>query len=412
MEGLSYPSKEAVARVRLASEERQQKELLADSAIGPIAEQMVKQAENDAQRRRLLASALRITDRISPALTGLVADAQQITHLGGAGVEMYVDSEPRQNAACMYSERGGLILIMTAGLIERLSERELLFVVGHEFGHAIYHHHDLPARGILERHAAPTAEAAMKLMAWSRRAELSADRVGLLCCQDLAAAAQALIKLACGLTERFIHFDLEAYVSQMNDIQAICETERDVQDCFATHPFNPLRVMTLDSFWHSQMLADLLGHGRARHSDREADEQVEKLLAFMEPEPPEVGAHRTAERLLWAGLLVATSDGSLEDKELENLTKMTEPDMAQEAIAAVRAAADPAALIRERFAAALGHGGQMPVSERHAFVQRLIAIAKSDQVVAEPEKEALREVCKALDIDPLFVDKILVLFGD
>ncbi len=412
MEDLSYPTKQAVARIRFASEERQQKELLADEPIAGLAAQLLKQDEADAQRRRLLASALRITDRIIPLLTDLVSAAQRITHLDGAGVETYVHNDPYQNAACMYTERGGLFLLLTSGLVERLTERELLFVVGHEFGHAIYGHHSLPARGILSRQGACTAEQAMKLMSWSRRAEISADRVGLLCCQDRRAAAQALIKLTCGLTERLIRFDLDAYISQMKDIQALSEMVRDVQDCFATHPFNPLRVVALDCFWHSAALGGLLGKDTAKYTDTEADEQVEKLLAFMEPEPAEAEARRTGECLLWAGLLVAASDGSLETKELDNLGSMTDPKTTQEAAAAARAAGDTLAFVREKFQAAVRRCRQMPVPERHALIQRLIAIAKTDQVVADLEKATLREVCQAFDVNPLFVDQMLVLFGD
>jgi tellurite resistance protein len=40
----------------------------------------------------------------------------------------------------------------------------------------------------------------------------------------------------------------------------------------------------------------------------------------------------------------------------------------------------------------------------------MIAVAKADGQVQAEEKAILREICREIGIDPLFVDQILILF--
>jgi Zn-dependent protease with chaperone function len=109
----------------------------------------------------------------------------------------------------------------------------LLFVVGHEFGHVAYGHHLLPTRAILAQKGACDAERALKSMACSHRAEISADRVGLLCCQDPDVAATAFVKLPSGLSEQLVDFDLQGYVSQVADLEEVSRTVRVLEDFYS-----------------------------------------------------------------------------------------------------------------------------------------------------------------------------------
>ena len=55
----------------------------------------------------------------------------------------------------------------------------------------------------------------MKLYAWNRNAEISADRAGLLCCQDFEAVGRTFFKLSSGVTTDSLDFQLMLTLSNL-----------------------------------------------------------------------------------------------------------------------------------------------------------------------------------------------------
>ena len=412
MEKMQFPPQEAIGRIRFASEQKLFDALSGDAPIAKVAEKLRNSNEEEANRRRLLANALRITDRIIPSLMQRIELVKRITHLEGTEVETFIYNSPQQSASCMRFGNGEVFLLISSGLYSNLTERELLFVVGHEFGHVVYGHHLLPARAILAQRGACDAERALKLMAWARRAEISADRVGLLCCQDLNVAAKAFIKLSSGLSEELVDFDLQGYVSQVADFEAISRTVRVVEDFHSTHPFNPIRVVSLSRFWESHTLSEFLRHSPAKHSDQAVDARIDELLRFMEPDAAISGSGNVIECLVWGGFWVAACDGRIDRVEVEALCKTVKSRNANEAAAAIHKAAEPLKLIRERFYRAAESCRRLLPPQRHAIIQQLIAIAKANLAVAAEQKATLQEICIALDVNPAFPDKILSQYAD
>ena len=98
MKQVQLPPSEAVGRIRFVSERRAFDELSGDELIARVAERLRKRNEEEANRRRLLAGALRITDRIIPPLMERVALVKRITHLEGAEVETYIHNSPHHSA--------------------------------------------------------------------------------------------------------------------------------------------------------------------------------------------------------------------------------------------------------------------------------------------------------------------------
>ena len=96
------------------------------------------------------------------------------------------------------------LIVLKSGAVDLLTEEELRFVAGHEFGHiksghVIYHQMAnmfneamslLPLVGNL---AEPIK---YLLLYWDRMSEFTADRAGLLACQDIDVAIQAIVKMA------------------------------------------------------------------------------------------------------------------------------------------------------------------------------------------------------------------------
>ncbi len=359
----------------------------------------------------MLAGGLRITDRIIPSLVEIVRWAQDVTGLEDRGVEIYVCDDARQNATCIDMGEGQFSLLLTSSLIEKMGERELIFVIGHELGHASFGHHALPVRAMLTKSRGVPGNQAMRLMSWSRRAEISADRVGLLCCQDVHVATTTLIKLSCGLTESLAHFNVEDYVSQMRDIQALSESVHDTRDWFSSHPFNPLRVAALHYFWESKLLTELLDHSPATTPIEKVDEKINELLEFMEPETAEANKDAATACLLWGAYWVAASDENIDTLESTSIRNMIDAPIVQQAEGEMERAPDPLALIRDKFQRAAKGCMRMPPHERHALVQKLIVVARADKHLGEEEKAVLRQVCEALEVNPIFVEQMLLMIG-
>jgi uncharacterized tellurite resistance protein B-like protein len=409
---LQLTPREAIGRIRFESERQLFDALCGDERIAQVAEKVRNSNKDDENRRRLLANALRITDRILPSLIDRIALVKQITHLEATNVETFVYNSPQHSASCMCFEDGDVFLLISSGLYTTLTEQELLFVVGHEFGHVVYGHHQLPARAILAQKGGCDAERALKLMAWSRRAEISADRVGLLCCQDLDVAARSFIKISSGLSEELVDFDLEGYISQVTDLETVSRTVRAAEDLYSTHPFNPIRIVALNRFWQSQTLCELLGHAAATESDQAVDARIQELLRLMDPDAATIGSRIAVECLAWGGFLVASSDGRIDQTEFETIAKTIQPQNASKALAAIQESAEPLKFIREHFHSAAEGGRKLPPPQRHAILQHLIAVANAHVTVGIAEKTVLQEICVALEVNPAFPERIFAQYTD
>jgi uncharacterized tellurite resistance protein B-like protein len=238
-------------------------------------------------------------------------------------LELYVYSSAQFNAACFKPEDDRLYVMFSSSLLEGFSAEELKFVMGHELGHHVYNHHGVPIGHLLSGAEHPDPKLALELFAWSRYAEISADRAGAHCAQAMDAVALSLFKLSSGLTSKIVEFSLDDFVAQVDDLQ-IGSTElgqgSSQADWFSTHPFSPLRVKALKLFEQSE----LYEKGKGNMSKIDLEVGVQSILSLMEPSYLEAKTD-TAEamrRLLFAGLIaVADASRGISKQELEVFAK-------------------------------------------------------------------------------------------
>jgi len=232
-------------------------------------------------RRRLLSTSVRLSRSMSPAVHEMADHC--IETLGiETPLEIYAYASPEFNAACFRPEEGRLLIMFSSSLLEAFDDNELMFVVGHELGHHVYQHHDIPVGYILSGQQRPSANLALQLFAWTRYAEISADRAGAYCANDLEAVARALFKLASGLTSnRIVKFDLREFLRQLDEMQAVDAEPGQgapMEDWFSTHPFSPMRVKALQLFHRSGLMRD----GGMEKADLEMG--VQGMMGLMEPD--------------------------------------------------------------------------------------------------------------------------------
>lgn len=379
------------------------KQLMENTTIRTLAEKRMKNDGMDQYRRKLLGHSLRVTPAIAPDLFSQVEQAKEKLGLQDKQTEVYIYSDEQANASCFYMGGERIVLTFSSGLLKGMNSDEINFVVGHELGHALFEHYSLPSSGILnEDHI--DAELALKLMSWSRHAEISADRAGLYVCGKPEAAISSFLKLSCGVAHPVISFNVEEYLSQVRDIEDLSNKLEDLSHCYSTHPFNPIRVLAVDLY----AKANSSNNPGELDSYEDVDREVENLLMFMEPVPEDKRKRLIDNCLLWAGLWVAHADDNFSAAESENLQQMFEREEFLDAVAEIEHAPVPTELAKLRFKQSVSPLTSLPASDKCSFLQRLVVVARCDQIIDERETDVLHQVCDALSIERSFVQKILM----
>lgn len=146
--------------------------------------------------------------------------------------ELYVTANPFPNAFAGGLERP--YIVVRSSLLDSLDDRQLYHLIGHELGHiqaghVLYHSIGnilVPLLESLGRRTFGLGDAfslalAAAFMEWSRQAELTADRAGMLCTQDFETSAKANLAL-CGGAHRFRdEMSVDAFLDQSRTYQDI-----------------------------------------------------------------------------------------------------------------------------------------------------------------------------------------------
>lgn len=355
-------------------------------------------------RRGLLSSTLRLTRSMSPEIADTVAACKSL--LGyEAPVEVYVTPQHEFNATCYREVRGPTVLTLSSRLLEAFSPAELRFVIGHELGHAVFDHYGLPmpVTAMIEELGIPfvSRHVSLKLYAWCRSAELSADRIGLLCAQDPQAAASGFFKLASGMASPRVVPDLATFARQVESLASAPEArekeyDEDTLDCFSTHPYNPVRVRAVWAFSRSVPFLNAIGRST---TDAWSLEEVEKIvdrdMQLMEPTYlQEKNEHSdTLRRLLYtAGVAVAAASGGVEASELEAIGRLLGSDHSDDTIDVNKVLGDLDGRIRDALA--------VPLAQRAQLVQHLTIVAAADGQVSPEELHVMEDISRKLEVGP------------
>jgi tellurite resistance protein len=384
--------------LRCDSDLNMYEQLLEDLTVKRVNEQLERMEESSSERsslrRHLLATSVRLSDAMAPDLHAIARDCSSKLDLG-IDLELYVFASPVYNAMCFKPEDGRLFVMFASSLLEAFDDAELKFVMGHELGHHVYRHHEIPIGYILRGQQHPDPRLALDLFTWSRYAEISADRAGAHCAQDLDAVARALFKLASGLGGKTIQFSLEDFLSQVDAMQvedAQPGQGAPKEDWFSTHPFSPLRVKALQLFYASELAGGSVGK-----SDLEAS--VMGVMSLMEPSYLD-GRTQTAEsmrRLLFAAaLMVANADGEISEEEIEVFEKFFGNRAFKDDLDLEKLDAD----LDDRIAAVKE---QASVPQAMQVVRDLCLVARAEGHIHPEEEAVLDRVAKGLNVPREFV---------
>ena len=234
-----------------------------------------------AVRLVFLGSSVRVDERQFARLHFLLKDVARVLDTEEIP-ELYVSANPTFNAVTIGMNKP--IIILNSALVDLLDEEELRFVIGHELGHALSGHavyqtllrRLLSMTGVLN--AIPLGALGIRaivaaLYEWSRKAELSADRAGLLATQDPATAFRVHMQLASG--GHVDDLDATAFFAQGQEYLDAADLRDSVLKLLLvenqTHPFAVVRAAELRRWVDSgEYTAYLAGGYPRRDGDDEA----------------------------------------------------------------------------------------------------------------------------------------------
>lgn len=172
--------------------------------------------------------------------------------------------------------KNNTLVVLNSGAIDLLSEKQLRFVIGHEAGHIKSGHilyHMMAQLFSLMIASIPLADTILApiqlaLMYWNRMSEFTADRAGLLACQDKDEAVKAIIKMAGIPIKYYGEINEDAFIKQAEEFEkkfsGIAEEAiKALSIMTSTHPWTVYRAGELlkwiESGEYEKLLNDYAG---------------------------------------------------------------------------------------------------------------------------------------------------------
>jgi tellurite resistance protein/RecA/RadA recombinase len=298
------------------------------------------------------------------------------------------------------------LLEIQGSLLTRLDGAAMLGLFGHELGHFLAHGPDspirrafslMPALGRVDDRALEHALSRLSMMA-----ELTADRVALLACQDLGAMLRLEMVTLTGLASGELTWDTDAYLAQCRDlIETGLREGGEIRG--VTHPEHSLRAYALWLFSETRTYRELTGRGPGTRELSEVDAAIarcfgddalasgELCLDYSQLGEPPRELHECA---LAAAVIVAYADGEVSDHEREAIERqfaMLVPDW--------QSYLDlPIALERfQETAAVLAMAGKDLV---HRLFHVLVHVMAADGTVDPHELAVVLAIGRALGAEP------------
>jgi Zn-dependent protease with chaperone function len=242
-------------------------------------------------RLLFLASSVRVSDKQFARLKTIYDEACDVLDIPpGERPELYVSQNFQANAAALGVDKP--FIVVTSSLLDLLDQDEQRCVLGHELGHIMCGHALYTTVLMLLVNlwyvflGIPGGVIAMlgirlALLEWSRKAELSADRAGLLVSQNPDVSYHVDMKLAGG--KHAAEMSAEEFINQAEEYRSAGDLLDGVLKLALlvgqTHPFPVLRVAELRRFIDSGDYEKIINGEYMRRGDEPNSSWFESVRA-------------------------------------------------------------------------------------------------------------------------------------
>jgi len=348
----------------------------------------------------VLGSQLRLTKLLAPRLINLLDEVRE--RLGfDERLELFVGQGAMVNAGAMHaiSADEPHVIELTSALVERMTDDELRFVLGHEVGHLAYRHYRarlaVAAFGVDEaQQSKAPALLARRMETWDRLAEISADRAGFMVVGNrLEVAVSAFFKLQAGLGPEHLRFDVAAFIDQLASLEKLERRELLAQ---FSHPATPIRVRALQLFAQAESAQQPI------HTIDAEVSRIARLMDFAPSEPLDVHAR---DFLLAGCLLAGEADlEAMDDDEWEAMVELLLPVSAdpENDITRITSRKHAEQMLNESARYLCDNAGP----ERYELLRAIAHVTAANGALNEAERTFLHEVADKLDIPKRAADEI------
>jgi hypothetical protein len=351
-------------------------------------------------REKLIKQGIRLSERISPRIYRLfrevcsrfgVDSRAEVFCIPAAEVNAFATIDIREKQT--YSLIG-----VTSSALERLDDAEMRFILGHEIGHILFGNNRL--NGLLstskdnpELTVLPALGESLFLR-WRKKAEISSDRAGLLAAGSFRSSATALLKATFGLSEKNLNLDIEALVSQVDEIKGHPEM---MEEAFASHPLLPIRLKALDLFAQSAKAerGGLEVVGTAL-TDEALEDGVDELVHLTRRYPFRAVDRAMMQIIALAGAQLLGADGEVNDDEVKILIQLLHRFYTDEPEAEI--VLDPAVAAARLPEAIKVLNAEGDAAAKQFVLSRLTDIALADGALMDAESGLILDLAHQLEL--------------
>ncbi|MBO1350745.1 MAG: M48 family metalloprotease [Hormoscilla sp. GUM202] len=383
-----------------------ERKLFMELQMNPDISRVLEEVSGDLNytKRYLLGTAVKITETLIPELYQLYQTCLERVGTGLQG-NLYVQQSSDYNAG-VSAVGSRFDIVLCSAIVKDFQPQEIAFVIGHELGHVLFGHNQIPVKQILAESERLSYQVASLLFQWSRAAEISADRIGLLCSGSLASAANAFFKTSSGLCLDREEEIIRSLRSQYDEIASLSMVNS--HESFCTHPLIPIRFKSLEMIcldimaWRSKK-------SNLKISWAQIDGEIEEVLLKTEPlGKKNLHFSQAAVGIVMLSLLyIAVSDGELNKPEeyfIREIQQQVAPELnLQEILALCKGD-------RRKFSQqVLSDLSKNPVSRQEAekILQLGYAIARCDRPLSPAETQAMEAICESLGCEVVLVHAVI-----